>query len=175
VNKAELRQAMRAARAGIDQREERTARLWQAVMADPAWRRATTVMLYVSFGSEPDTSALIDAAISAGKRVLVPRVEQGELAVVDFAPGADVVRSAFGVDEPVGDPVDPQLIDLVVAPGLAFDRSGGRLGYGRGYYDRLLGRLRPGAAVVGACFEEQLVDAVPMGPRDHRLDRVITA
>jgi 5-formyltetrahydrofolate cyclo-ligase len=62
----------------------------------------------------------------------------------------------------------------VVAPGLAFDRAGRRLGYGGGYFDGFLPRLRPDCPVVGVCFAEQLVDAVPAGPRDRGVDVVVT-
>ena len=62
----------------------------------------------------------------------------------------------------------------MVAPGLAFDRAGRRLGYGGGYFDAFLPRLRPGCPVVGVCFAEQLVDEVPAGPHDRAVDVVVT-
>ena len=71
-------------------------------------------------------------------------------------------------------PAAPMEIDLVAAPGLAFDRSGGRIGYGGGYFDGFLRRVRSDCAVAGVCFAEQLVAEVPAGPDDVRVDVVVT-
>jgi 5-formyltetrahydrofolate cyclo-ligase len=70
--------------------------------------------------------------------------------------------------------VPPADVDFFVVPGVAFDRHGGRLGHGRGYYDRLLAHARPDATLAGLCFEVQLVDEVPMSGHDVRLDYVVT-
>jgi len=68
----------------------------------------------------------------------------------------------------------PEDIDVAVVPGLAFDRRGHRVGYGGGFYDRFLGRLRPDALTVGICFSVQLVDEVPHGRGDRPVDLVVT-
>jgi 5-formyltetrahydrofolate cyclo-ligase len=70
--------------------------------------------------------------------------------------------------------VDPASIDLVVTPGLAFDRRGRRLGYGGGHYDRFLRRLPPSTIRVGIGFAAQVVDRVPAGPTDEPLDALVT-
>jgi 5-formyltetrahydrofolate cyclo-ligase len=70
--------------------------------------------------------------------------------------------------------VEPGEIDLVVAPGLAFDRQGHRIGYGTGHFDRYLVRLRDDATRVGIAFHQQVIPAIPHGPRDQRLDLLVT-
>jgi 5-formyltetrahydrofolate cyclo-ligase len=87
--------------------------------------------------------------------------------------GNGLVAASFGLLEPTGATVDPQSIDLVIVPGLAYTASGHRLGYGGGNYDRFLPLTR--AATVGVCFTEQLVDAVPLEPHDLPVATVISA
>jgi 5-formyltetrahydrofolate cyclo-ligase len=70
--------------------------------------------------------------------------------------------------------IDPALIDLIIIPGLAFDLHGGRLGYGKGYYDRFLHKTRAIAAKVAVCFECQLFPEIPVLPHDVRMDMVVT-
>ena len=82
---------------------------------------------------------------------------------------------ARALEPPASSPSLPlDAIDLIVVPGVAFDARGGRLGRGRGHYDATLARLRPGTARVGLCFDEQVVDRVPVEPHDVPLDVVVT-
>ena len=87
--------------------------------------------------------------------------------------GEGTVAATWGIREPQGPAVDPSIIDLVIVPGVAFTLDGGRLGHGKAYYDRFLPLAR--AVTIGACFDEQLVDELPMEPHDVRLDRVVHA
>jgi len=175
--KAALREAMRAARAAIPagERARRSAEVERHLLSLGAIRDATTVLMFRSFGSEVETAGILRRLAEAGGTVLLPAIRDGELVAVPYRPGDRLVASGFGPLEPVaGVPVDPVLVDAVVAPGLAFDRQGYRLGYGGGYFDRFLRRLRDGAARVGIGFSIQLVEAVPHGPGDERLDAVVT-
>ena len=138
-------------------------------------RDAETVMLFSSFGTEVPTEGMIERAWDAGQRVALPLLRQGSIRVAAMRSGGTLQASSYGPMEPRDDePVPAEEIDVVVAPGLAFDRSGNRLGYGGGHYDRLLGRLRPGAQAIGIGFRVQLVDAVPHGRSDRPLNAVIT-
>jgi 5-formyltetrahydrofolate cyclo-ligase len=84
-------------------------------------------------------------------------------------------ETSFGAMEPAeGRTLDVAEIDLVVVPGVAFDRSCGRVGYGRGYYDRFLGKRRLGVAAIAIAFALQIVDRVPSGAIDRRIDGVVT-
>jgi 5-formyltetrahydrofolate cyclo-ligase len=168
---------MRAVRRGIPDgtRRRDAVAAQERVLALPAVRDARTVMLFSSFGSEVDTGLLADRLHRSGVRVLLPFLDGRELHAAAHRAGDELVPSSYGAKEPAGrTPVDPMEIDVVVVPGLAFDREGYRVGYGAGYYDRFLSGLSGGTVRVGLCFSEQLVDAVPHGPADEPVDVIVT-
>jgi len=131
-------------------------------------------MAFVGVGDEADTGATIDSLGVAGLRVLLPRVVGDKIVAVVHDPGRALVAGAFGIPEPTGDPVDPQEIDVVLVPGLAFTCDGRRLGQGGGFYDRFLPLVREDCVTVGVCFAEQIVDDLITEPHDRIVDLVIT-
>ncbi len=142
--------------------------------------KAKAVLLYLSKDEEVATDDLVAKAFESGKRVFVPVVnrDSDELGISEL-PGPDTRYQSgpFGVREPVAEDlslVSPEVIDLVVAPGVAFDRKGGRLGYGKGYYDRLLSRLGPSVTRVALAFDFQVLDAVPQNESDIQMNTLIT-
>ena len=175
--KAALRDRMRAVRSAIPEAEQarRSEAVARSLLAVPEASAARRVFTFLSFGSELSTAPAIAAFRERGVRVAVPVLDEDRMEAVDLPPGAALVPTPYGAMEPaerVGVPAEE--IDLVVAPGLAFDRAGRRLGYGGGYFDAFLPRLRRGCAVVGICFSEQLVDEVPAGPDDRGVGLVVT-
>jgi len=139
---------------------------------------ARAILVTLPFRNEWDTRVLVRAAMRAGKTIAAPRVDNAtrmlELyAIVD--PDRDVVASRQGIPEPAPHclPVPRERIDFVVIPGIAFDSNGNRLGYGGGYYDRLL-PLMPGATRVAGAFDLQIVAEVPVGPNDIAIDAIVT-
>lgn len=145
--------------------ERRSAAVTAHVLAWAGWRAAGTVLVYLATLREVQTLALIESALSEGRRVAAPGVDGRLRQLID--PGA-VRRSRRGVPEPDPDgcPVlDVAGIDLALLPGLAFDPGGGRLGRGGGFYDRLLPQL--GCPACGLCFREQIVARVPLDPWDR--------
>ncbi|MGD9705438.1 MAG: 5-formyltetrahydrofolate cyclo-ligase [Acidimicrobiia bacterium] len=172
--KTELRTLVRARRnaLSVHERAEKSARLCKEIAA--RYPLTGTVMSYLAFGSEVDLSAVHDAVLAAGGRLLVPRVEKPRIVAVELVPEEEAVVSGFGITEPTGPEIDPGVIDVVLVPGLAFDRRGGRLGYGAGYYDQFLTRVSSATPRVGTCFSAQLVDRVPTEPHDELVDVVIT-
>lgn len=160
---------------------EKCAAIAQHVIESPEFQAAEQLLIYMDFKSEVYTGPIIDAALSRGKRVYVPVVvpEQPDLLLVAYH-GADtpMVRSSFGILEPVPGPentVAIDTIDLVLAPGVAFDAKGYRLGYGGGYYDRLLaGADRSRLQVIALAFDCQLVPELVHEPWDRVMDGLIT-
>lgn len=150
------------------------------VAASPEFAGASSVLLFASFGSEVNTTGLLRAALRDGKRLALPRVhpvtselELREVTSIedDLAPGR------WDIPEPI--PARCPQVDLadtgfVLVPGVAFDRSLRRLGYGGGYYDRILRRLPSGVPAVAICFAAQLVPAVPADDRDVRVPILMT-
>jgi 5-formyltetrahydrofolate cyclo-ligase len=168
---------MRAARAAIgpEERARRSRRIEERLLALPEMASARTILLFYSFGSEVATGDMARRVWSDGGRVLLPFLDGGRMQVAEVREGDELVPASYGAKEPSRRaPVDPSEADVVVTPGLAFDRQGGRLGYGGGHYDRLLDHLPPERLRVGIAFSEQIVDRVPAGPDDRRVDLVVT-
>ena len=134
------------------------------------------VALYAPKGTEVDTTAL-DATLRArGLRIAYPRIVDGDRRLAFHVAAGDELEVAhFGLREPRADrpAADLASIAAFVIPGLAFDRSGGRVGWGRGYYDATLAHA-PGALRVGIAFDCQIVDSVPRAAHDIQLHYVIT-
>lgn len=136
---------------------------------------AGVVMAFWSFGSEVDTGPIIEGLRARGSTVALPRVEGSAAVPVVYEPGGEMRASGFGAMEPVGGRVlDAAELDAVVVPGVAFDRSGRRIGYGGGFYDRLLPGLRPGVPSIALAFALQVVAEVPEGGMDRRIDAIVT-
>jgi 5-formyltetrahydrofolate cyclo-ligase len=107
--------------------------------------------------------------------VALPRIEGSDVVPVSYIRGAPTSETSFGAMEPIGGRLlDPAELDLVIVPGVAFDRSGNRVGYGAGYYDRFLRRTRPGVPAVAVAFAVQVVPEVPAGGTDRRVDAIVT-
>ncbi|HVO87618.1 MAG TPA: 5-formyltetrahydrofolate cyclo-ligase [Casimicrobiaceae bacterium] len=140
---------------------------------------ARTILLNLPFRSEWDTRLLAYAALDAGKTLVIPRVDPlARMLVLHRVsdPDADVAPGYRMIPEPlVALPrVEPQGIEWVLVPGVAFDLAGRRLGYGGGYYDRLLPTLPRTAHRVAGAFEAQVVDLVPAAPHDVDIDCLVT-
>lgn len=183
--KAALRAAALARRAALDPQERAAAAIaaGQRLVALPEFQRSRTIAFYWAVRDELPTQGAIAAALAAGQRVALPRVARtaaGERAMVFHAYGGDPAElraGPLGLMQPrrTAPVVAPGEVDLAVVPGVAFDRTGGRVGYGGGYYDRYLPRLAPGVPKVGFCYAVQLVGApVPRGPADVAVDALIT-
>ena len=147
----------------------------------PEYAAARVVMLYLHVRSEVRTQPLVAAALGEAKHVVVPCCAGDELELFRLESLEELEVGTFGILEPRRDlrsvpskQVRPDQLDFVVAPGVAFDRQGGRLGHGKGYYDRLLRRVRADATLVALAYECQLFPEVPMLDNDVPMDKVIT-
>ncbi len=150
----------------------------EKVCALSQYRQANVVLIYMGFGSEIETQTLLERILVDAKTVVLPRVDRTSQSLILHVVRnmSELVTSKWGIREPRSDaPSMPiSAIEFVLMPGVAFDRSGNRLGYGRGYYDKLLSAASPALARVAAGFACQIVDAVPVGPDDERIDTIIT-
>lgn len=160
---------------------EKSKQICQRLLALEQYRRANTIMAYLDFRKEVVTRELLEDTLQAGKRLTVPVVVNRESRIMvaselrDY-PG-DLRVGNYGILEPLClCPVAPQDLDLVVMPGVAFDCRGNRLGYGGGYYDRFLEKLRPDAVTVALAYEMQLVPDLTqfMGSYDRAVHMIIT-
>lgn len=176
MDKSELRRKMRRWNRSLSpgQRSEASEGIFRLVECLAAFDRARTVALFCALRDEPDTLPVL-ARWAKTKRLALPRVE-GERMRFYFCDPAMLCPGAFGIAEPGPEALlcAPSQIDLVVVPGVAFTRSGGRMGRGRGYYDRYLSQPELRAVKVGVCFAHQIVDTLPAEPHDVAMDRVIS-
>ncbi len=144
----------------------------------PVVAAAGTILCFASFRSEVDTTPLIAWWLARDTVVALPRIvgahHMEAFAVTD--PRRDLIAGRWDIPEPrPGLPlVEPATIDVVIVPGSAFDRAGGRLGYGGGFYDTFLARLRPDARRIGIGFDLQVVEHVPREPHDLCVDVIVT-
>lgn len=162
---------MRLVRDGVDDHLLRSVQLWAQVADLDEYQRAKTVMAFVGFKGEPDTDPLFARLAAEGRHLVLPRVEPSGIVAADGS--SPLVASKFGIREPTGPAIDLDTIGLVIVPGLAFTVVGDRLGYGRGYYDMFLPKTA--APSIGVCFQEQIVDEMPLAAHDVRVDRVVSA
>lgn len=159
---------------------EKSKMVTKRLLAMEEYQKASTVMTYLSFRNEVKTDGLIRQAMASGKKVLVPVTDIFNKRIVpslllkfpeDLAPGP------LQIMEPKAGSLrlcNPALIDLVIAPGVAFDLEGNRLGYGGGFYDRFLLLTRPDCVTVGLTFELQVLFRLESGPHDMPVNYVLT-
>jgi 5-formyltetrahydrofolate cyclo-ligase len=160
-----------------ESRKQRSEAICTALAEHEAFKNANIVAGYAALRFEADPAPVLDRAFAAGKTVALPRasLQTGSLALHQVTPESELTESAFSVREPHEDAPEVALdqVDLVIVPGLAFDARGHRLGYGKGFYDRLLPRL-PKAVRVGFAFELSLLVEVPATAHDAQVHWIFT-
>jgi 5-formyltetrahydrofolate cyclo-ligase len=176
--KVELRQRMRGLRRVLpaDARGVRSAAICARLVELPSFERASTIIGYAATHKEADPAAALQRAEAAGKRIGLPRVgEDGHLELRRHHSGAPLVESGYDIDEPLptAEMIADEEVDLIIVPALAFDPRGHRIGYGHGYYDRLLPRL-PRAFKVTIGYDFQLVVETPESATDIATDCIVT-
>lgn len=177
--KAHVRAAARDARTAlVPVDRERLSRSAAArVLAMPEMATAGAVLVYASLPEEVDTSSLVSTLAASGRIVAVPRVcGPREMTLHRIVSLDELAPGVCDIPEPDGTTAEmaPEQFDVVIVPGVAFDRACRRIGFGGGFYDTLLPRLRPGAFTIGLAFDEQMVEEVPCEEHDSPLDAVVT-
>jgi len=139
------------------------------------YRLAGSIGLYSPVLNEVQTELVARRCFADVKRLAYPRVEGADLRFVEVFDSKEMAPGAFGILEPTGERSMPfDELDLLVVPGVAFDLAGNRLGYGKGYYDRILARCLSGLERVGFAYEFQVVEQLPAAAHDCRLTRLVT-
>ena len=147
----------------------------QRFLRSELFHRADCLSLYSAIHNEVLTETVFVQALETGKTLVYPRVKDDALEFVEVQNLSELAAGAFGVSEPQGTQlVSVEDLDLVVVPGVAFDRSGHRLGYGRGFYDRALSACRKDSVKVGFAYDSQLLDELPSAKHDQRLSVLMT-
>jgi 5-formyltetrahydrofolate cyclo-ligase len=180
--KQQIREQAHAARNALPDKDELSRRIMARFLALPEYRQGRTVMFYVDVRAEVRTRFALPDALTHGKRIVVPWCnDQGELELFHLSAMEELAVGMYKILEPKpelrhrpGKQLRPEDLDLVMVPGVAFDRTGARMGHGKGYYDKLLQHARPDAPLVALAYECQLFPHIPMWPHDIHMDKIIT-
>jgi 5-formyltetrahydrofolate cyclo-ligase len=186
TEKARFRHSMKHTLSVLDENIFKTQGIeaGKLIVDGSVWKKARSVLLFMSMKSEIDTHFLLEEALSSGKNLFVPRILQDDMA---FFKINSLVgpwdKGVFGIFEPKMNqhnqfnPADIDFPLLIIVPGLAFDKKGHRLGRGKGYYDKFLSKIRlfsrknsQNVTIMGFCLHEQLVDHVPTEDFDQKVD-----
>jgi len=158
---------------------ERSRIIKRKLLKLPEFREAKKIMIYLHFGNEVKTSGIIKECILQGKEVFIPinDFEKNEFYISKF-PGYDnLERDKFGIPSPKKELIkaeDPSKLDMIIAPGVAFDLEGNRIGFGRGFFDKFISSLEEKVLVIGLCFDFQLLDSIPADKNDIPMNEIIT-
>lgn len=161
----------------VEIRKIKDLKIKEKILALPEFRAAHKILLYASFRSEVDTLDLLKYCVDYGKIIVLPKVDRNndELTLYRIEDMNEVVAGYMGIPEPqvhAGRRMPVEEMDLIIVPGVAFDGHCNRLGYGKGFYDKLL--TRGAKAKIAIAYEEQIVEHIPSGPYDIKMDRIIT-
>lgn len=178
-NKAGLREKLKKLRDQVDPGLAETASqgVWAILSRLPEFHKAKGIGAFASTPGEINTYPILEGVLSLGKKLYLPRVAADKTRfdyylVSDFK---NLTIGSFGILEPAGNrPIAWEEIDIALVPGLAFDQRGHRLGFGKGYYDRVLPLLKKSALTVGLGYSFQIVEQIPDEPHDISLKAVLT-
>ena len=179
--KKSIREQAHAARQAQPNKDEVSQAIVDRFMQLPEYQQAQTVMFYVDVRTEVRTRQALPAALASGKRIVIPYCVEGELELFHLESMDELELGMYRILEPKAElrgilakrtPVEE--LDLVMVPGVAFDRRGGRTGHGKGYYDKLLEHTLSKTPLIALAFECQLFPEIPMQEHDIFMDKVVT-
>jgi 5-formyltetrahydrofolate cyclo-ligase len=181
IDKQQIREEAHARRQAQENKDELSQAICARFAALPEYAAAKTVMFYVDVRAEVRTRHYLPTALEHGKRIVVPYCVDGELELFHLEHMDELALGMYKILEPRADlrtvpakRLAIEELDLVMVPGVAFDRRGGRTGHGKGYYDKLLEHARPDTPLVALSFECQLFPEIPMQEHDIYMDKIIT-
>lgn len=179
--KKEIREQAHANRKDQPNKEELSRTICERFAALPEYAAAKTVMFYVDVRTEVRTREYLPQVLGRGKRIVVPYCVDGELELFLLESMDELAIGMYKILEPKVElrslpekRVDVKELDLIMVPGVAFDRTGARMGHGFGYYDKLLEHARADAPLVALAFECQLFPEIPTAAHDIFMDKIIT-
>ncbi len=154
---------------------EKSARIKETILKTHEFNKARTILFYAAMEGEVQTKGMMEEALSLGKRIALPKVSGKKLLLHEISSLHQLEKSGMGIPEPKGSPkISLKEIGIIILPGIAFDRSGNRLGRGEGYYDRLLSQSDPRTPRIALAFGFQVVAKVPAGANDQKIHKIIT-
>lgn len=173
MDKKELRQYIKTLKREHTKEQllQQSEKILKQLEQHPAFQKAHNIMLYSSLPDEVQTLKFLEKWRNK-KRIILPTVVGDDIIPVELTNDTDFILGDFNILEPQNEPYQGNF-DLIVVPGVAFDKNGNRIGRGKGYYDRFLCKY-PNVNKIGICFDFQLVDKIPTEPNDIKMDEIIT-
>ncbi|MFQ5803466.1 MAG: 5-formyltetrahydrofolate cyclo-ligase [Candidatus Methylomirabilales bacterium] len=179
--KATIRRQAHDNRNAQEDKDDLSIKICERFVSLPDYTAAETVMYYLDARSEVRTRHYMPSALTSGKRIVVPYCVEDILHLFWLESMDELAIGMWKILEPHEElrlvpqkKIDVRELDLVMVPGVAFDRRGARMGHGKGYYDKLLQNARLDAPLVALAFECQLFPEVPTAPHDIFMDKIIT-
>lgn len=179
--KQAIRDQAHANRHALENKDELSRRICETFVGLPEYASARTVLFYVDVRTEVRTRHFLSTALTHGKRIIVPYCVERELELFHLENMDELSIGMYKILEPrpelrslAAKQVTVEEIDLVMVPGVAFDRTGARMGHGFGYYDKMLEHIRQDAPLVALAFECQLFDEIPTAEHDVFMDKIVT-
>ena len=169
--KKELRREILYLRDNLEDRYNKSMIIKDKLLNLDVYKNSKVIALYSSMKSEVDTKELIKESQELGKKILLPRIiNKNKMIFIEINNDTVYEKNSFGVMEPIGE--EESNIDLIICPGVAFDKNNNRLGYGRAYYDKYL--AKHDIFKIGICYKEQIVDNIDIDEHDIKMDLIIT-
>lgn len=179
--KTAIRTAAHAARKAQADKDGVSRTITDTVVGLPVYQAAGCVMWYVDVRAEVRTRHALPDAVAGDRKIVIPFCVDGELELFHLESMDELSEGMYGILEPREElrevaqkRVPVEELDLILVPGVAFDKVGGRTGHGKGYYDKLLENARPDTPLVALAFECQIFDEIPMQSHDIFMDWVVT-
>lgn len=179
--KKNIREQAHANRAAQTNKDELSAAICETFMELPEFAAARTIMVYIDVRTEVRTRHALPALLASGKRIVVPYCVERDLELFLLESMDELAIGMYKILEPKpelrdgpGKRIAVDELDLIMVPGVAFDRHGARMGHGFGYYDKLLEHARANAPLVALAFECQLFAEIPTQAHDVFMDKIIT-
>lgn len=181
TRKQEIRKTAHANRKEQADKDQVSEQILKRFMDLPEYQAAKTVMFYIDVRDEVRTRQALPSALESGKRVVVPYCVDGELELFHLESMEELSVGMYKILEPTeamreveSKRLQPEDLDLIMVPGVAFDRTGGRTGHGKGYYDKLLEHARADTPLVALAFDCQMFPEIPCESHDIYMDKVVT-
>ncbi|MBT5017226.1 MAG: 5-formyltetrahydrofolate cyclo-ligase [Planctomicrobium sp.] len=179
--KKRLRTQLSKLRREQQDKDKLSAKLFERLTDLSEFSDTATTLYYVDVRNEVRTKPFLEEQLNSSLKVVVPYCDEGSLSLVELRDFTELAEGAYGILEPIEQlkydqnrAVHPSSIDIALIPGLGFDTAGGRLGHGKGYYDRLLPMLREDCLRIGIAFDCQLVESIPLDAHDQQMDIILT-
>ncbi|AWK50563.1 5-formyltetrahydrofolate cyclo-ligase [Clostridium beijerinckii] len=183
-DKKNLRKEILTKRKNIDsvEKEKMDQKILDEFYENKYYKEAKNIFIYISYDSEINTRGIINKALKDNKKIYVPRTEFKTrfMDAVEITSLDNLVESEYGILEPsMEEPhIEPNELDLIVVPGVAFDRNGGRIGYGAGFYDRYFKRISDDrikrVPKLALAYDFQILEKIPMNEKDVPVNYIIT-